>query len=89
MGETARISDFLPRHISPTKIRHFGEALFGGEFCTGPIFHIGRYMEEKKLAWCLGELTDWGVGGKYYLGDWGVGEGINSGSTDQSQGCIM
>ena len=42
LGETARISDFLPRHISPTKIRHFGEALFGGEFCTDPIFHIGR-----------------------------------------------
>ena len=60
LGETARISDFLPRHISPTKIRHFGEALFGGEFCTGPIFHIGQYIEEKELALCLGELTDWG-----------------------------
>ena len=45
LGETARRSDFLPRHISPTKIRHFGEALFGGEFCTGvQYFALGNII---------------------------------------------
>ena len=48
LGETARISDFLPRHISPTKIRHFGEALFGGEFCTGvQYFTLGSIQRRR------------------------------------------
>ena len=57
-----------------------------GNFVRGPIFHIGQHTEEKELAWCLGgRPTDWG-GGVNIIG---VGEGINSGSTDQSQGCII
>ena len=64
-----------------------GGFIWRGILYGSNISHWAIYMEEeKKLGWCLGELTDWGVGGKYY---WGVGEGINSGSTDQSQGCIM
>ena len=61
-GGTARISDFLPRHISPTKIRHFGEALFRGGFFTRPIFHIGRL---RKRSLVFGGLSDFG---KYYCG---------------------
>ena len=57
LGETARRSDFLPRHISPTKIRHFGEALFGGEFCTGvQYFALGNII-------CRGEGTGLVFGG--------------------------
>ena len=40
------------------------------------ISHWAIYMEEKKLGWCLGELTDWGVGGKYYWGDGGLVRGL-------------
>ena len=85
-GGTARISDFLPRHISPTKIRHFGEALFRGGFFTRPIFHIGDIEEEKPGVWgieWLWQILLWkGVGED-------CGDGINIGSGDQSQGCVM
>ena len=64
-----------------------GRLYLEGNFVRVQYFTLGNIYgggEEARL-----ELTDWGVGGKYYWGDWGVGEGINSGSTDQSQGCIM
>ena len=62
-GGTARISDFLPRHISPTKIRHFGEALFRGGFFYAA--NISHWAILRKRSLVFGGLSDFG---KYYCG---------------------
>ena len=65
-----------------------GGFIWRGILYGGPIFHIGQHYIQRRRSWpgvWGGRPTDWG-GGVNIIG---VGEGINSGSTDQSQGCIM
>ena len=64
-----------------------GRLYLEGNFVRGSnISHWATlYVEEKWPGVWGGRPTDWG-GGVNIIG---VGEGINSGSTDQSQGCIM
>ena len=65
-----------------------GRLYLEGNFVRGPIFRIGQHYIQRRRSWpgvWGGRPTNWG-GGVNIIG---IGEGINSGSTDQSQGCIM
>ena len=63
-----------------------GRLYLEGNFVRIQYFTLGDVEENKEPG--VWGVVDWlGCGGKYYCG-WG-GEGINSGSGDQSQGCIM
>ena len=53
-----------------------GRLYLEGNFVRGPIFHIGQDIEASLVFVWVNIIG-------------GMGEGINRGSRDQSQGCIM